>query len=173
MKKINWLFLWNTRDWHTHSALWSESIACFVKLSFVLFFLFWDLFFNNTEDLCQRLLCCNQGKIIIDVYFVTMHIISLKLYLLPKTLCCCCCFFFFLLSLWSFTAKTIWRSVTWSSCTPARVSPTEDSLVALWAKVSVEGSNYQLSWDFEFVLLVTCWALWFFDWVSFFFYSGG
>ena len=35
--------------------LWSESIACFVKLYFVLFFLFWDLFFNNTEDLCQRL----------------------------------------------------------------------------------------------------------------------
>lgn len=58
---------------------------------------------------------CNQGKIIIDVYFVTVHIISLKLYLFSKDVLLP--FFFFAFSLITH-CKDHLEICDLSSCTP-------------------------------------------------------
>lgn len=81
-----------------------------------------------------------------DVYFVTMHIISLKLHLFAKDVLLLL-FFFFAFSL-IIHCKDHLEICDLSSCTPERVSPTDDSLVActrfqLVAKITnyIETSN--------------------------------
>ena len=148
--------------------IWEYSLLCKIIFCFSCFGIYF-LIIQKISAKDSLITFCNQGKIIMDVYFVTMHIISLKLHLFAKDVLLLL-FFFFFCSLFDHSLQRpsgdLWLEFlhTWKGFTNRRQ-------LSCLHKVSVSCKNYQLYWDFEFILLVTCWTLWFFDWVSFFFYS--